>query len=255
MLEKSSDCQIPFGILLIFASSGCSIRTEGNKTLIMKTIQLSILSILIALSACGIDKEKATDSAAGETDQIVQLDGLSKAYFASGCFWCVEAIFESVKGVKEAVSGYSGGSEKNPTYRKVSYGLTSHAEAVEVYYDPEVVDYKTLVTVYYGSHDPTTVNGQHPDYGTQYRSMIYYQNEEEKKIAEDFKADLEASGQYKDPIATEIVAFDKFWIAEDYHQDYERKNPNQPYIRSVSIPRLRKFQKKYPELLKDGLAH
>ena len=223
----------------------------------MKMIQLTYLTLLsLLLSTCGIDKERATDSSAGEvTVSQPQLDGLSKAYFASGCFWCVEAIFESVRGVEEAISGYSGGKEKNPSYRQVSYGLTSHAEAVEVYYDPEIVDYQTLVTVYYGSHDPTTVNGQHPDYGRQYRSMIYYQNEEEKKIAEDFKSQLEKSGKYREPIATEIVAFEKFWKAEEYHQDYEKKNPNQPYVRNVSIPRLRKFQRKFPELLKEGIAH
>jgi len=169
--------------------------------------------------------------------------------------WCVESIFESVRGVEEAISGYAGGKESNPTYRQVSYGQTSHTEAVEVYYDPKVVNYKTLVTVYYGSHDPTTVDGQHPDYGRQYRSMIFFQNEEEQKIAEDFKAKLESSGQYDELIATEIVPYDKFWMAEEYHQDYERRNPNQPYIRNVSIPRLRQFQKRFPELLKKNLIH
>ena len=180
-----------------------------------------------------------------------ELAEYEKAYFASGCFWCVEAIFESVRGVEEAVSGYAGGEEPNPTYEQVSRGETGHAEAVEVYYDPNLVSYETLVEVFYGSHDPTTINGQHPDYGTQYRSMILYQNGEEKKMAEDYKAKLEASGEYDKPIATEIVPLEKFWVAEDYHQDYEKKNPNQPYVRSVSIPRLKKFQAKYPELLKE----
>lgn len=181
-----------------------------------------------------------------------ELAEYEKAYFASGCFWCVEAIFESVRGVEEAVSGYAGGEEPNPTYEQVSRGETSHAEAVEVYYDPDLVSYATLVEVFYGSHDPTTVNGQHPDYGTQYRSMILYRNQEEKNIAEDFKAKLEASGKYEQPIVTEIVPLEKFWVAEDYHQDYEKKNPNQPYVRSVSVPRLKKFQAKYTELLKEA---
>ncbi|BDS12424.1 peptide-methionine (S)-S-oxide reductase MsrA [Aureispira anguillae] len=179
-----------------------------------------------------------------------KIEELSKAYFASGCFWCVEAVFESVKGVEEAVSGYSGGPEKNPTYEQVGAGKTGHAEAVEVYYDPAVVSYETLVKVYYGSHNPTTVNGQHPDFGTQYRSVIFYTNDNEKKIAETFKANLDASGEYGAPIATEIVAFEKFWPAEDYHQNYERLNPNNSYVRNVSIPRLNRFKAKFPELLK-----
>ena len=218
---------------------------------------ISLVTLAFTMSMCGLDKERATESSAQmvSAKNNVQLDKLSKAYFASGCFWCVESIFESVRGVEEAISGYSGGKEQNPTYRQVSYGRTSHAEAVEVYYDPKIVDYKTLVTVFYGSHDPTTVDGPHPDYGRQYRSMIYYQNDEEQRIAEEFKAGLESSGTYKKPIATEIVPFEKFWIAEDYHQDYERNNPNQPYVRTVSVPRLKKFQSKFPELLKEELNH
>ncbi|MGH1337311.1 MAG: peptide-methionine (S)-S-oxide reductase MsrA [Aureispira sp.] len=184
-----------------------------------------------------------------------ELKNLSKAYFASGCFWCVEAIFESVKGVEEAVSGYAGGTEANPTYQQVGAGATSHTEAVEVYYDPNVVDYETLVKVYYGSHDPTTVNGQAPDFGTQYRSMILYTNDKEKEIAMKFKKDLDASGTYSKPIATEIEPLTKFWKAEDYHQDFERLNPNQSYVRSVSIPRLNRFKKKFPELLKEEAKH
>ena len=212
-------------------------------------MNISVILTSILLSMC---------TSTGQNEQVVekagqaQLAELSKAYFASGCFWCVEAVFESVKGVKEAVSGYSGGHKENPTYRQIGTGLTGHSETVEVYYDPKVVSYETLVKVFYGSHDPTTVNGQHPDYGTQYRSIIFYQNEEEKKIAETFKAGLEASGEFDQPIATEIVPFEKFWKAEEYHQDYERLNPNNGYIQNVSIPRLRKFQKKFPELLKEG---
>ncbi|MEM8894838.1 MAG: peptide-methionine (S)-S-oxide reductase MsrA [Bacteroidota bacterium] len=183
------------------------------------------------------------------------LDELSKAYFASGCFWCVEAIYESVNGVQEAVSGYSGGPEQNPTYREVASGSTGHTESVEVYYDPEVVSYETLVEVFYGSHDPTTVNGQHPDYGRQYRSAIFYQNDEEKEIAERWKKQVGESGEYDKPIATEISPLEKFWAAEEYHQDFEKKNPYQPYVRAVSIPRLRAFQAKYPQLLKADLSH
>jgi len=131
----------------------------------------------------------------------------------------VEAIYESVKGVKEAVSGYAGGKEQNPTYQQVGAGRTGHSETVKVYYDPNVVSFTTLVKVYYGSQNPTTVNGQHPDYGPQYRSIVFYQNEKEKQIAETYKAKLEASGVYSKPIATEIIPLVKFWKAEDYHQN------------------------------------
>ena len=182
-----------------------------------------------------------------EQPQKVLSDDLSRAYFASGCFWCVEIVYESVKGVEEVISGYSGGKTKNPTYRQVGSGTTGHAEAVEVYYDSNVVDYETLVQVFYGSQDPTTF-GQKPDFGSAYRSMIYYQNEQEKEIAEKWKAKI--AKDYDKPIVTEIVPFDVFWDAEDYHQDYEKKNPNQPYVIRVSVPRLKRFQAKFPQLLK-----
>ncbi|HAA12858.1 MAG TPA: peptide-methionine (S)-S-oxide reductase [Cytophagales bacterium] len=180
------------------------------------------------------------------------LSKYSKAYFASGCFWCVEAVFQSVEGVAEAISGYTGGNEQNPTYRQVSYGQTGHAEAVEVYYDPAVVSYETLLVVFFGSHDPTTLNQQGPDRGAQYRSGIYYQNDTEKNAIDVYIQKLVDDGLYtRNEITTEIAAFMKFWPAEDYHQEYERLNPNQPYVRSVSIPRLNRFKAAYPELLKE----
>lgn len=178
-----------------------------------------------------------------------ELDKLSKAYFASGCFWCVEAIFESVEGVAEAVSGYAGGEIKNPTYQQISSGRTKHAETVEVYYDPEVVSYEALVKLFFGSHDPTTLNRQGPDSGPQYRSAVFYQNEAEKKIVKGHIQKLNES-VYNGNIVTEVTAFTKFYVAEDYHQDYERRNPNNPYVQRVSIPRLKRFQAKFPELLK-----
>ena len=173
------------------------------------------------------------------------------AYFASGCFWCVEAIFESVKGVEEAVSGYAGGHTKNPTYQSIGTGKTGHSETVAVYYNPKEVSFKTLVTVFFGSHDPTTVNGQHPDYGSQYRSIAFYETDTEKKIINDAIAKLNKE-VYDGKIATEVTKFTKFYKAEEYHQDFERRNPNQGYVKAVSIPRLNRFKKKFPELLKDG---
>ncbi|MGE3799651.1 MAG: peptide-methionine (S)-S-oxide reductase MsrA [Candidatus Kapaibacterium sp.] len=229
-----------------------------NKAYLSLSSTLLILFLFIGCSKQGNSQDQEGGEKKDKVGQVgttepVDLTGLSKAYFASGCFWCVEAVFESVRGVKEAVSGYSGGDEENPTYKQVGSGATGHAEAVEVYYDPAVVSYETLVKVYYGSHDPTTVNGQSPDFGTQYRSIIFYQNDEEKKIAESFRDSLAASRAYEKPIATEIVPFKKFWVAEEYHQNYERLHPDQSYVKNVSIPRLRRFQEKFPELLKEGI--
>ena len=177
-------------------------------------------------------------------------NGKAKAYFASGCFWCVEAVYESVEGVDESISGYAGGHTKNPTYRSSNSGRTGHAEAVEVIYDPNVVSFSTLVNVYFASQDPTQVNGQGSDRGSQYRSIIFYQNQEQKDIILKKKAAL--AKQLGEPVAAEIYPFQKFWIAEDYHQDYEQLNPDNPYIQNVSIPRLNNFKRKMPDVLKNN---
>lgn len=182
------------------------------------------------------------------------LSGKTSSVFASGCFWCVEAVFESVEGVHEAVSGYAGGKASTANYQAVSAGRTLHAEAVEVFYDPEVVSYETLLVVFFGSQDPTTLNQQGPDRGLQYRSTIFYKNEEEKKAAEKYIAKLTEDEAFNGPITTTLEPLVKFFDAEDYHQDYEARNPNQPYVRGVSVPRLNRFKAKHPELLKKGKA-
>ena len=211
------------------------------------------LTILFSLSAgCKNNSESSevhSELANAQPVEVPAQEGLERAYFASGCFWCVEAVYESVKGVEEAVSGYSGGHTKNPTYEQSNTGKTGHAEAVEVIYDPEVVSFETLTNVYFGSMDPTQKNGQGPDMGSQYRSIIFYQNEAQKQIIEK-KIDT-LSKQYKNPIAVEVMPFQKFWKAEDYHQNYEKNHPNDPYIRNVSIPRINKFKRKFPQLLKE----
>ena len=212
------------------------------------------LILLSSYFSCLTNKVQSADTQSDVVVNYEAKDGEAIAYFASGCFWCVEAVFESVRGVSEVISGYSGGRESTANYDLVARGLTKHAEAVKIFYDPEVIDYATLVRVFYGSGDPTTLNRQGPDRGTQYRSSIFYQNEEELKIAKQITDELTAEGVFDDPIITEIVAFHAFYDAEDYHQDYERLNPNQPYIRSVSIPRLNRFKAKFPELLKDNVA-
>ncbi|MDG1803894.1 peptide-methionine (S)-S-oxide reductase MsrA [Flavicella sp.] len=181
-------------------------------------------------------------------EKKVKKGELKVAYFASGCFWCVEAIYESVRGVEEAVSGYSGGHTKNPTYKSTGTGKTGHAETVAVYYNPKIVSYESLVEVYFGSQDPTTF-GQNPDFGSPYRSIIFYQNSNEKLIATTMFDALNKE-VYRNKMITEIKAFEKFYEAEDYHQDFEKLNPNNGYVRNVSIPRLNRFKKAYPELLK-----
>ena len=180
-------------------------------------------------------------------------DGKARAYFASGCFWCVEAVYENVEGVEESISGYSGGYTKNPTYEASNTGRTGHAEAVEIIYDANMVSFATLVDVYFASQNPTQVNGQGPDRGSQYRSIIFYQNDKQKKIIEEKKAALAKKLNTK--IAAEVYPFQKFWIAEDYHQNYERLHPNQRYILGVSVPRLKRFQAKMPEVLKKNTKH
>lgn len=219
----------------------------------MKTVFLSILSLF--LFACNnaqnkSEKQQESEIANVEPVEVPAQDGYEHAYFSSGCFWCVEAIYESVKGVKEAISGYSGGHTKNPTYEDSNTGKTGHAESVEVIYDPNVVSFRTLVEVYFGSQDPTQVNGQGPDHGSQYRSIIFYQNEKQKKIIEEVKT--EVARKYDKPIAAEIKPFQKFWKAEDYHQNYEKNHPENPYIQNVSIPRINRFKAKFPELLKEN---
>ncbi|NJY63835.1 peptide-methionine (S)-S-oxide reductase MsrA [Salinimicrobium sp. CDJ15-81-2] len=212
-----------------------------------------IFCLLFTLIACGNSSESQVtlpEIANAEPVEVPLQDGLKRAYFASGCFWCVEAVYESVKGVKEVVSGYSGGHTKNPTYEESNTGTTGHAEAVEVIYDPKVIDFETLADVYFGSMDPTQKNGQGPDNGSQYRSIIFYQNAEQKKIIEEKIKEL--AGDYKKAIAVEVLPFQKFWKAEAYHQDYKKNNPNDPYIRNVSNPRFNKFKSKFPQLLKEN---
>jgi len=212
----------------------------------MRTFSL-FSALCIALSACS-QKEEQSNSNTTEKKSI-NLDGLQTAYFASGCFWCVEVIFESIDGVEEVVSGYSGGKEKNPTYEQVSAGLTGHAESVKIYYDSTKVSYQTLLEVFFGSHDPTTSNQQGPDRGKQYRSAIFYKNTGEKTAAETYILELLKAKTFS-KITTEIAPFSVFYEAEEYHQDYEQANPDNSYVRAVSIPRLNKFKQKFPKLLK-----
>jgi peptide-methionine (S)-S-oxide reductase len=179
---------------------------------------------------------------AAETTKEAQTNATGLATFGGGCFWCTEAVFERVKGVQSAISGYAGGSKNNPTYKEVCNETTGHAEVIQVRYDPKQVSYETLLEIFFDTHDPTTLNRQGNDQGTQYRSIILYHDDAQKQAAEKMKK--KAASQYKDAITTEIVPLKKFYTAEEYHQDYFAKNPNAPYCAFVIRPKLQKFLKK-----------
>lgn len=220
-------------------------------------VSLSFVLLSLQASCQSNEKNKQAESLAQKEQTPVQVEsenGYERAYFASGCFWCVEAVYESVKGVQESISGYSGGHTENPTYEASNTGRTGHAEAVEIIYNANIISFKDLVDVYFGSQNITQVNGQGPDYGSQYRSIIFYQNESQKEIINIKIAELEKEVG-KGKVAAQVLPFQKFWVGEAYHQDFEKRNPNHGYIRNVSVPRLRKFQKKFPQLLKEGAAH
>lgn len=213
----------------------------------MKQFIFSFLVMLISVSACGQKTKTAEPSNSSKTP--ARLSNYQVAYFGSGCFWCVEAIYESVKGVAEVESGYSGGHVENPTYEEVCTGTTGHAETVKIYYDSTVISYDDLLKVFYDSHDPTTLNRQGPDAGTQYRSAIFYQNDYERDHAKAYIDELLKEKKFP-RITTEVVKFTAFYKAEEYHQNFECKNPHNGYIEAVSEPRLEQFKIKAPEMLK-----
>jgi peptide-methionine (S)-S-oxide reductase len=172
------------------------------------------------------------------------------ATFGAGCFWCVEAVFQQLEGVISVTSGYSGGSIPNPTYKEVCGGNTGHAEVTQIVYDPQKISYANLLQAFWTSHDPTTLNKQGNDEGTQYRSVIFYHNESQKEQAEHYKKELNVSGAYRNPIVTEISPFTTFYKAEDYHQNYFNENGDAPYCQFVIKPKVEKFQKVFKDKLK-----
>ena len=173
-----------------------------------------------------------------------------KATLGGGCFWCLEAVYAELRGVEKVESGYSGGHVPNPTYREVCSETTGHAEVVQVTFDPEVVSYRGILKVYFGIHDPTTPNRQGADVGTQYRSVIFYHDEEQRRVAEEVISELEAEGVWSAPIVTEVAPLDEFYVAEAYHQNYFRNNGFQPYCQVIIAPKVAKFRKEYLEKLK-----
>jgi peptide-methionine (S)-S-oxide reductase len=219
----------------------------------MPAAYLSLIAAFQLLS-CSFSAPKPVDNTKPvATSEYNVQERYQVAYFASGCFWCVEAVFEQVMGVHEAISGYAGGTTKNPTYNQVVTGRTGHAETTKIIYNKDIVSFETLVTVFFGSHDPTTHNRQGPDRGTHYRSIAFYKTAEEKEIIEKSIQQLTVAKRYPDPVVTEVKKFDVFYQAEDYHQDYEKNNPNNPYIKAVSKPRVSAFLQNFPELIKSDL--
>jgi peptide-methionine (S)-S-oxide reductase len=209
------------------------------------------LFILIPIISCNISTQEPIDN----QQPVYSIDNqdyseYSKAYFASGCFWCVETVYESLEGVKEVYSGYAGGSTVNPNYYQVMTGRTGHAESIEIIYDESIIEFEMLLKVFFDSHDPTTMNRQGPDYGTQYRSIAFYSNEKEKEKINNYINLLSSNSIFGKNIVTEVKKLEDFYYAEDYHQDFEKKNPNNPYVQNVSIPRFKKFKKKSSSYIK-----
>lgn len=212
----------------------------------MKYIIIIILFSTLLLSC------KDSNSKPIKRDVIDNMDSskLDTATFASGCFWCSEAMFQELKGVSKVISGYTGGDKPNPTYKEVCTGETGHAEAVNIIYDSEVITYDELLEAFWKSHDPTTLNRQGADVGTQYRSAIFYHNSNQKEKAEYYKQKLYDEHIYESPIVTEIVPYSTFYTAEDYHQNYYDSNPNQGYCSFVITPKLEKFRKIFKDKIK-----
>jgi peptide-methionine (S)-S-oxide reductase len=207
----------------------------------MKMKYISYFAVLFTILSCTAQTKKLS---------LEPKKGKAVAVFAEGCFWCSEHVFEAVVGVDEAISGYSGGTTKNPSYHEVGSNKTGHAESVAVFYDPKVVSYKELVNVFFASQDPTTPNQQGPDKGSSYRSIAFYKNAAEKKIIEDKIKELTDKKVFANPIVTEVKPVSDFYEAEEYHQDYVKHNPDQPYVKGVSVPRYNKFKKAYQGKLK-----
>ncbi len=210
-------------------------------------IGLVAVGVILILAGTGTGKNSAEHQ--GE-EKSMTATALDTATFASGCFWCVEAVFQNLKGVQSVVSGYTGGSVPNPSYEEVCSGSTGHAEACQIAYDPKIVSYPELLEVFWKTHDPTTLNRQGNDSGTQYRSAIFYHNEEQKKLAEHYKKELDSSGAFDAPIITEIVPFTKFYKAENYHQNYFNEHGAKPYCLFVIRPKVEKFKKAFHNKLK-----
>ncbi len=213
-------------------------------------VKKSIYFVLVfSFLSCNLSADKNEENKK-LTQNTIAMNKLEFATFGNGCFWCTEAIFQQLEGVEKVESGYAGGAVKNPSYKEVCTGNTGHAEVIRLTYNPEVISYRELLDVFFNTHDPTTLNKQGADVGTQYRSAIFYHNEMQKMDAEKMIADLEGEKIFDSKIVTEITAVNNYFVADNYHQDYYNNNKNQGYCRMVINPKLDKFIKKYKSKLK-----
>jgi len=217
----------------------------------MKSRIKSIVTVLIVLPFFGCAQSKTQQDSKKQDSTIMENVKLDTATFGAGCFWCVEAVFQQMKGVEKVESGYAGGFVENPTYKQVCGGNTGHAEVARIWFDPSIISYETLLTIFWHSHDPTTLNRQGADEGTQYRSVIFYHNEVQKNAAILSKSQTDSSGLWPNPIVTEISKVPTYYPAEDYHQNYLNNNPNQPYCSAVVGPKVQKVRKEFKHLLKE----
>jgi peptide-methionine (S)-S-oxide reductase len=216
----------------------------------IKEIGATVLGLFVLVACSSIPKEKNdTLNITMETNSN-NTQELDTATFGNGCFWCTEAIFQDIKGVVKVISGYSGGKIVNPTYKQICTGTTGHAEALQIIFNPALVSYSDLLQMFWYSHDPTTLNAQGNDVGTQYRSVVFYHNPEQKKEAEFYKKKLDEEKVFEKPIVTEITEFQKFYPAEDYHQNYYKENGAQPYCMYIIRPKLEKFKKVFGDKMK-----
>jgi peptide-methionine (S)-S-oxide reductase len=227
-------------ILLIPSFLGCSYQQAAERPSVTESTTQKISRV-----------DASSDSdVPGTTKENEQVSDSQTATFGGGCFWCTEAVFQQLKGVDKVVSGYMGGHTENPTYQQICRGDTGHAEVIQIEYEPSKVAFETLLEIFWKTHDPTTLNRQGPDRGTQYRSVVFYHSEEQQALAEKYKQKLDSAGVYDNPIVTEIMLASKFYPAEEYHQDYFNRNPNDRYCNAMIPQKLEKLQQVFGDRLK-----
>ncbi|MCO5250901.1 MAG: peptide-methionine (S)-S-oxide reductase MsrA [Candidatus Kapabacteria bacterium] len=214
----------------------------------MKMLIYVYLLVFVALNSCNAEKSQPKTEAKGGEMSYKNFDSVT---LGGGCFWCVEAVFQRLEGVAKVVSGYSGGKIENPSYKQITTGTTGHAEVIRIYYNPEIITFEELLEIFWMTHDPTTLNRQGADVGTQYRSVIFYHNDTQKEIAERYKKQLNDAKTFDSPIVTEISPLSNFYEAEDYHQNYYNDNSHQPYCSFVITPKIQKLEKLFKQKLKD----
>lgn len=245
---KCTCCAMITVVIGVLATSGCSgKRVDGQQTTEANATRPSDPSPSALRPSTQSPQEQ--EKSAVSTEPNSPQPRYETATFGAGCFWCVEAVFQEVRGVKSVVSGYMGGSVKNPTYEQVCTGLTGHAEVTQIQFDPSEVSFKELLEVFWKTHDPTTLNRQGADSGTQYRSAVFYHNAQQKEVAAEYKRKLDESGAFSAPIVTEIAGASEFYAAEDYHQNYYRDNPDQRYCAYVIQPKMEKFRSVFRDKL------